>query len=103
MEEEKMYFEKKENLTETIKFLKKIMPDKNPWIEERGNTLIVAGVLGSIHNITPQRRKLLLDIQNCHFFENVELSTGGALVIKADFKNPIDGISKLEFRIDKDM
>lgn len=100
---EKMYFEKKENLEKTIEFLKKIMPDQNPWIEKRGDTLIVAGVLGFIRNIATQREQLLSNIKNCHYFENVELSTGGALVIKADFKNPTDKISKLEFRIDKDM
>ena len=101
---EQLNYEKKEdvNLEEVIDFLKKIMPDREPWIERRGDQLIISGAMAFIRNIVDKSHGLFNEIESSPYFKNVK-NEPGALVISADLKTPIDGISRIHFRIDKDM
>jgi len=91
-------------IEEVTDFLKKIMLkiDSNPWIEKQDNTLIIAGTMAFVSNVTKKRGEVYGQLKNSPYFENVRQEDGN-LAISADLRSPIGDIVKIHFRVDKDM
>ena len=100
---EKDFFEKETTLNEVIDLLKDIMPDKDPWVEKKDDKLIIAGVMAFVRNIQKAEHGIFREIEQNNLFRNVRWSTDDQLAVFADLVNPVDGVNKIEFRIDKDM
>ena len=100
---EGMIYERKKTLDEIVSSFKCIMPDNDPWVEKKGGKLIIAGAMAFLHNIKEISGGIFSDLEHSPYLKDVSFSDDGPLVITAKFKESIEGISELEFRIDKDM